>query len=353
MSQQTECPVCDKSLPSNEKHREANEAHVAACIENRLSHQLTLEESSLPQTSDLDQCPVCQVPFSSKNGTGTDREREAHVAACLEGTGSGADSASVANEPTGYANHSQKGDSKISEKASDGKIAKKQDGLYAPPPGPPPSKLQRGQSSMTQSTTRSSVSTASTAQQSDGRRPSMFQRLTSKLGGDSRTPEEKQGDTTAKADELMQQRWGPPGSQTYEMAMRYWVATRMESHWSYLRAEHPRRFKKNLNNGYMEPIPTKWVRDRRLAYPYPEFSTYENAAEERLYYLLNNGVMPDGSRHAPLRPLNINRVSLAASSDRFMSPSSHFRSPLYPVDTNIPRICTQSSGAATSAMLAK
>ena len=113
----------------------------------------------------------------------------------------------------------------------------------------------------------------------------------------------------AKADELMQERWGTPGSQTHELVMRYWVATRMESHWSYLRAQHPRRFRKNLKSGYMEPIPTKWVRDRRLAYPYPEFSNYENAAEERLYYLLNNGVMPDGSRHAPLRPLNINRVS--------------------------------------------
>jgi hypothetical protein len=354
MSQQTECPVCDQSLPSNEKHREENEAHIAACIENRLAHQLTLEESSLPQTSGLDQCPVCQVPFSAKNGTGTESQREAHVAACLEGTGSGADSASGASEPMGYAKHNQKADSKISDKASDGKIAKKQDGLYAPPPGLPPSQLHRGQSSITQSTTRSSVSTASTAQQSDGRRPSMFQRLTSKLGGDSRTPEEKQGDTMAKADELMQQRWGPPGSQTYEMVMRYWVATRMESHWSYLRAEHPRRFKKNLNTGYMEPIPTKWVRDRRLAYPYPEFSTYENAAEERLYYLLNHGVMPDGSRHAPLRPLNVNRVSLAALNDQPLSFTARILSSKYLSHANhFLRTCTQSSAAATHAMPAK
>jgi hypothetical protein len=143
----------------------------------------------------------------------------------------------------------------------------------------------------------------------------MFRRLTSKLGGDSRTSHEKKESAMTKADELMQERWGPPGSQVYEMVMRYWVATRMESHWSYLRAEHPRRFKRNLNNGYMEPIPVEWVRDRRLAYPYPEFSNYENAAEERLYYLLNNGVMPDGSSHPPLRPLNVNRVRLPWSSD--------------------------------------
>lgn len=308
MSQRTECPVCDKSLPPNETHRESNEAHVAACIENRLSHQLTLEESSLPR-AEQEQCPVCQIPFSAKNGTGSESEREAHIAACLDGTGSAADSDSAASESPRYPIHSQKADPRAPEKPSDGKTAKKQDGLYAPPLGPPPSKLQRGQSSLTQSTTTSSVSTAATSQPSESRRPSMFQRLTSKLSGDSRTPQEKQVDTMVKADELMQQRWGPPSSQTYEMVMRYWVATRMESHWSYLRAQHPRRFKKSLNKGYMEPIPTQWVRDRRLAFPYPEFSTYENAAEERLYYLLNNGVMPDGSHHAPLRPLNVNRVS--------------------------------------------
>ena len=306
MSPQTECPVCDKSLPSDEKHREANEAHIDQCIQNRLSHQLTLEESQ--------QCPFCQVPFSSKNGTGTESEREAHIAACVENPGSASDSASIASEPPVAANrnekayHNEKADSKKPEKFSDGKTAKKQDGLYAPPPGPPPSKLQKGQNLLTPSTTRSTVSSLTSAQTNDGRRPSMFQRLTSKLAGDSRTPAEKQEATMNKNDELMQQRWGPPGSQMYEMVMRYWVATRMESHWSYLRSDHPRRFKRNLNNGYMEPIPTSWVRDRRLAYPYPEFSNFENAAEERLYYLLNNGVMPDGSRHAPMRPLNINRV---------------------------------------------
>jgi hypothetical protein len=306
MSQQTECPVCDKPLPSNEKHREENEAHIAACIENRLSHQLTLEESSLAQAS----CPFCHVHFSATNGTGTERERQAHKAACNGETGSTTDSASISSEPPRYANRNRKAHSKIPENATDHKIAPKQDGLYAPPPGPPPSRLHREESSLAPSTTKSTMSTTSAAQTNAGRRPSMFQRLTSKLGGDSRTSHEKKESALAKADELMQERWGPPGSQVYEMVMRYWVATRMESHWSYLRTEHPRRFKRNLNNGYMEPIPIEWVHDRRLAYPYPEFSTYENAAEERLYYLLNNGLMPDGSSHPPLRPLNVNRVRL-------------------------------------------
>jgi hypothetical protein len=308
MSEQTECPVCDKSLPSNERHKKENEAHIAACIENCLSHhRLTLEESSLAPG----RCPYCRVHFSAKNGTATEREREVHIAACTGGTGSTSDSASLSSEPLRHANRNHKAHSKISEKATDHKITPKQDGLYAPPPGPPPSKLHSDESSLAHSATKSTMSTTSTAQTNDGRRPSMFQRLTSKLGGDSRASEEKKESTMAKTDELMQERWGPPGSQVYEMVMRYWAATRMVSHWSYLRTEHPRRFKRNLNNGYMEPIPTNWVRDRRLAYPYPEFSNYENAAEERLYYLLNNGVMPDGSRHAPLRPLNATRVRLS------------------------------------------
>ena len=89
--------------------------------------------------------------------------------------------------------------------------------------------------------------------------------------------------------------------------MRYWTATRMIKHWNWLLAEHPRQFKKHLEKGYMEPIPTAWVKSRYLAWPYPEGSTYENPAEKRLYYLLNNGVLPDGTSHPPLRPLNIYR----------------------------------------------
>src|SRR4051794_4337286 len=123
MSQQTECPVCDKSLPSNDKHREENEAHIAACIENRLSHQLTLEESFLAPAC----CPFCQVHFSTKNGTGTERQREAHIAACTNGTCSTPDSASLSSAPPGYASRNQKTHSKIPEKATDHKIAPKQD----------------------------------------------------------------------------------------------------------------------------------------------------------------------------------------------------------------------------------
>ena len=52
---------------------------------------------------------------------------------------------------------------------------------------------------------------------------------------------------------------------------------------------------------------TSWVKDRRLAREYVDTSYFETRAEKRLYYLLNNGVMPDGSLHPVMRPLNINR----------------------------------------------
>lgn len=62
-----------------------------------------------------------------------------------------------------------------------------------------------------------------------------------------------------------------------------------------------------IKSGYCEPIPTAWVRNRRLAYLNPEGSYFETPAEERLYYFLNNGRMPGVGKHPPLRPLNINR----------------------------------------------
>jgi hypothetical protein len=140
----------------------------------------------------------------------------------------------------------------------------------------------------------------------------------SSLGADPETKEQKaqekmakkEGKTqqiTAKADELMRQRWGPPGSPVSEIVARYWVATRMQKHWEYLREQHPRQFRKHLDYGYMEPIPTRWVQTRELAWQYPEGSYWETPAEKRLYYLLNNGTTPDGSTHPPLRPLNIYR----------------------------------------------
>ena len=116
----------------------------------------------------------------------------------------------------------------------------------------------------------------------------------SKIGINSYPSQEKIDTNTQKAEDFMTEAWGPPGSPDRKLIQRYWVATRMEQHWSHLRAEHPHQFKKHFKEGYMEPIPQSWVQDRRLAQQLPGNSTYETPAEERLYYLFNNGTMPDG-----------------------------------------------------------
>jgi len=103
-----------------------------------------------------------------------------------------------------------------------------------------------------------------------------------RLKGDPIEKEKKRVSDTSKSTALMQRRWGTPGTPMFEMVMRYWVSTHMQTHWEYLLANQPNSFKRKLNVGYLEPIPTAWVQDRRLAWPYPEGSTYENPAEKRL-----------------------------------------------------------------------
>lgn len=81
----------------------------------------------------------------------------------------------------------------------------------------------------------------------------------------------------------------------------------MQQHWDYLRTHNPRQFQHYMEKRYMEPIPTSWVRDNHLAWRYPEYMNWETPAEKRLYYLLNNGATPDGTKHPKLKPLNIRR----------------------------------------------
>ena len=110
-----------------------------------------------------------------------------------------------------------------------------------------------------------------------------------------------------KASELMHRRRAPLGSPVYEMVMSYMKGTRMTQYWQAMGEQDSIKFVKYLNKGYMEPIPIAWVQIKVLAFQYPEGSYWETPAEERLYYLLNNGVMPDGSTHQPMRFLNIYR----------------------------------------------
>jgi hypothetical protein len=57
----------------------------------------------------------------------------------------------------------------------------------------------------------------------------------------------------------------------------------------------------------MEPIPTSWVKSQYLAYQLPEPSYFETRGEERLYYVLNHGLSPDGKKNKRMKPLNIVR----------------------------------------------
>jgi hypothetical protein len=89
--------------------------------------------------------------------------------------------------------------------------------------------------------------------------------------------------------------------------MRYWTATRMTAHWTKLSSSSLNAFQKYLCEGYMEPIPTSWIQSRHLAYQLPETSYFETRGEERLYYVLNHGLSPDGKKNEHMKPLNIVR----------------------------------------------
>ena len=108
-----------------------------------------------------------------------------------------------------------------------------------------------------------------------------------------------------KMEERIVKRWGSPGTPHYEIVMRYWLATRMRQHWEDLRTHDPKTFKYYMEEGYMEPIPTAWVKSGYLASRCSRWSYWETRAEERLYYLLNNGATPDGTIHRTLTPLHI------------------------------------------------
>ncbi|CAD6575860.1 MAG: hypothetical protein ASARMPRED_007488 [Alectoria sarmentosa] len=297
------CPVCQSTLSEITDGSEgAKESHVQTCIESHLSvpptHPALTTKSETAKTplrtskifqnpqmreseDEAESCPICHTSYLTDNFDGNDAAREAHFADCFESQSPGSKFAPPPGSPPSYNN-----------KAMFPKAVFPSAKEVAPKSGPTPST----------SAAMPAPPPAPTDTPSGGfRRLSIFG-----LGG-GKSKEEKIEQKVTKADGLMRQRWGPPGSPTSEMVRRYWMATRMEQHWEYLRGQHPRQFKKYLDKGYMEPIPTSWVQNRQLAYLYPEPSNWETPAEKRLYYLLNNGVMPDGSMHPIMRPLNINR----------------------------------------------
>ncbi|MCJ1296096.1 hypothetical protein MMC34_007661 [Xylographa carneopallida] len=294
-----ECPICHMGLPlSKDGTKTAAEAHIASCIDTHMSqpgHQANDQKAYAKRAAELEntqndekECPVCRTSLLTKEFDGNEAARHAHIASCFERNDS-----SSASQPQ-----------------------------YAPPTYERPANLRSGKLSRDMKDSKSSAASSKlngeakaggstgnglSLQNQEDQEVGTLRKWFSALGGDSKTPMEKKQQIMAKADGLMSDRWGPPGSQRREMVARYWAATRMFDHWMFLHGQHPRQFRKYLEKGYMEPIPTAMVTARTLAYLYPEGSYYETPAEKRLYYLLNNGMMPDGSRHASIRPLNINR----------------------------------------------
>lgn len=114
----------------------------------------------------------------------------------------------------------------------------------------------------------------------------------------------------------MVQRW--PDSFRFKMVMRYWMATRMQQHWEYFLAHHPKKFSHYMKKGYMEPIPTDWTQSGHLALPYSLGLIYNTRAEGRLDYLLNNYVAADGTEPHEQSPNNksIPGVELRDGEDR-------------------------------------
>ena len=90
-----ECPVCKIGIPlSKDGSTTAKEAHIASCIESRITHvgYQTKEQKIYAKRAaelersqnDENKCPVCYTSLLSKEFDGNEAARHAHVASCLE-----------------------------------------------------------------------------------------------------------------------------------------------------------------------------------------------------------------------------------------------------------------------------
>ena len=247
------CPVCQTALGQiTDGSDGAKESHVRTCFESHLSAPRTPHSSvsKMPQnllireSEDIgESCPICHTSYLTEAFDGSDSAREAHFTACFESQSSSSQFAPPPGSPPSY-NKAATSDSK-------------------PTPSNATFPSEKGAASKLGLT--SSITTAMpTRPPLPSETPSSGSRRLSIFGfGGGKTKEQKLEEKVIKADGLMRQRWGPPGSPTSEMVRRYWNATRMEQHWEYLRAQHPRQFKKYLDKGYMEPIPVCTI----LEYP--------------------------------------------------------------------------------------
>ena len=248
---QNECPVCHITLSQMTDGTDgAKESHVQTCIESHLSalpiqssaesetpfHASKITQSTQPREGydEGASCPICHTSYLTQDFDGNDAARETHFTACFESQSLSSKIAPPPASPPSY-NRAATFDSKaMSSKRAHERM-------------PPDKEATSKSGAVTRSTNMPVEPLAPTETP-----PSGFRRLSIFGFGGGKSKEERSEDKIMKADGLMRQRWGPPGSPNAEMVRRYWMATRMEQHWEYLRAQHPKQFRKYLNKGYME-----------------------------------------------------------------------------------------------------
>lgn len=136
-------------------------------------------------------------------------------------------------------------------------------------------------------------------------------------------------------------RW--PDEQWRETVMNYQAKVGMTNKIAELRAKSPIQYLHLLRAGYFEPIPVAWANQNSNPLKFsieasagwrgitPAWRGYEDTAEERLYWVLNHRVNPEGATLTRLKPDQISELQMAR--DRMASAVEP--PPLYfdPMDT--------------------
>ena len=237
-----ECPICQTRLSQITNGSEtAKEFHVQSCIE---SHLIPSSGANIPHSAQMqesgkeeDFCPICHTSYLTKAFDGSDAAREAHFTACFESQSSSSkfDLLPVSLPSYNRAAHVER--------------TSMLPGVALPSEKEAASRL--GASTSIKAALSTQPHLPAEIPSAGSRKFSIF-----RFGG---------GKTITNVNDLVRRRWGPSDSPTSEIVRRYWMATRMEQHWEYLRTQDPKQFKKYLKKGYMEPIPVSTVPERSSA----------------------------------------------------------------------------------------
>ena len=254
-SKEDKCPICQTRLSQiTDGSETTKESYVQSCIESHLSassnvpssganisHSAQIQESGKEE----DFCPICHTSYLTTKFDGSDTAREAHFTACFESQSSSPKSELLPVSLPSY------------DRAAH--VERKSMLPEAAMPSEKEAASRLGASTSIKSALSNQPHLPAETPSTGSRKFSIF-----RFGG-SKTKEEKIQETVTNVNSLVQQRWGPSDSPTSEIVRRYWMATRMEQHWEYLRIQDLKQFKKYLKKGYMEPIPVSTVPERSSA----------------------------------------------------------------------------------------